>query len=214
MDDNLETVSVFDRNASLYAEKYFHLRLYDAHYDAFLESLPEGTVRILDLACGPGNASAYVRTSRTDASILAVDRSEAMLRQLQERVPGVATANVDCRDLSGIEGHFHGVLFLFGLSYFSDADSAKVLGEVAKKLRPDGSLLLATVAGDPALTGVHTDESGRRVRSFFRRPRDIEAMVVSAGFVVIDRAIVPSPANATVASHDSIVLARKPGVVP
>lgn len=213
MDYNQETVSTFDRSASVYAEKYFDLRQYDRYYEAFLESLPEGAVSILDLACGPGNVSAFIKSRRADADILAADRSDGMLEQVRARVSGVATVNIDCRDLSYIGRTFHGVVFFFGLSYFNNDDAAKVLDQILAKLHPGGTLLLASVAGDPSLSGVQTNKSRDQVFSFFRRPSEITAMVASSGFEVISASKVDSPANASINTTDSIVIARRPNSV-
>jgi ubiquinone/menaquinone biosynthesis C-methylase UbiE len=210
MDYNQETVTAFDRSAATYAEKYFDLRQYDAHYQAFLDTLPAGPINVLDLACGPGSVSAYVKARRAEARVVAADRSEAMLEQVRARVAGVSTRNVDCRDLSGLERDFHGVVFFFGLSYFDRDDAARVLAEIHSVLLPGGSLLLASVAGEPAESGAHTSKSGDRVFSFLRRPSEIVAMVGAAGFEVVGSSTIDSPANASWKSTDAVVLARKP----
>ncbi len=211
MDYNQETVSTFDRNAAIYADKYFDLSQYDSHYDAFLDALPEGEVRLLDLACGPGNVAAYLKARRSDALIVAADRSDAMLEQAKARVPGIEVRNIDCRDVSALGITFHGVAFFFGLSYFNPDDANAVLNQIHRVLAPDGVLLLASVAGEPSDSGEQTTKNGDRVFSFYRRPAEINSMLVAAGFSIIGTSTVDSPANASFASTDVITLARKSG---
>ena len=65
-DYNAESVACFDKLAQRYAENYFDLRDYDRFYQGLIERLPNGPVRLLDLACGPGNVAAFVRRARAD----------------------------------------------------------------------------------------------------------------------------------------------------
>lgn len=208
-DYNAESVATFDRNAKKYAEKYFTLRDYDAYYELITAAIPAGPARFLDLACGPGNVAAFIRERRPQAEILCVDSSLRMLAEAQRRVANVALLAADCRDLSAIQVRFDAAAFAFGLSYFDDADAAKVLAELHGVLRPGASILLATVAGDPALTGPQVNAAGDRVFSFYRKQADIERLILDVGFEVVHSATIPSPANASVQSNDVVVLGTR-----
>ncbi|WP_428503527.1 class I SAM-dependent DNA methyltransferase [Roseateles sp.] len=211
-DHNAESVACFDKHAQRYAENYFDLRNYDRFYQALLERLPSGPVRLLDLACGAGNVAAFVRQARTDAQILCVDQSAAMLAAAQQRLPGIATEQADCRDLSAISAGFDAAAFCFGLSYFNDEDARQVLAELARLLRVDGSLLLSTISGDPVDSGPQLSSSGDRVHMFYRQPETIAAWLNEAGFSVLRLDRIASPANASQKTVDVVILARRNSV--
>jgi ubiquinone/menaquinone biosynthesis C-methylase UbiE len=211
-DYNAESVASFDKLAQRYAENFFDLRDYDRFYQGLIESLPDGPFRLLDLACGPGNVAAFVRRARADAQILCVDKSAAMLAAAQQRLPGIATQQADCRNLSSLPPSFDAAAFCFGLSYFNDEDARQVLAELARLLRPGGSLLLSTISGHPADSGVKLSSSGDRVHMFYRHPDTISACLNDAGFAVLRLDRVASPANASQETVDVVVLARRNSV--
>ncbi len=89
VDYNAVSVACFDKHASNYADKYFDLRDYHSYYDMLLQQLPATASRVLDLACGPGNVTAYLSQQRPELSFDCVDKSESMLAQVQHRLPYV-----------------------------------------------------------------------------------------------------------------------------
>ena len=208
-DYNAESVACFDKHAQRYAEKYFELRDYDRHYQALVDRLPAKAPRLLDLACGPGNVAAFVRRCRPDADILCVDQSAAMLATAQQRLPGISTHQADCRDLSALSPGFDALAFCFGLSYFNDDDACQVLAELARLLRAGGHLLLSSITGDPADSGVQLSSSGDRVHLFYRQPETIASWLAAAGFGDLELERLPSPANASQATVDVVILAQR-----
>lgn len=212
MDYNAESVATFDRNAARYAEKYFSLRDYDTYYQWLVAAIPAGPFRFLDLACGPGNVSAYLVAQRPEAQILCVDQAPLMLEQARHRLhdrPGVDVLLADCRDLGAVPAGFHAAAFFFGLSYFDDADAGRVLAELFRVMLPGAPLLLATVAGEPERSGMQVNAAGDRVHSFFRRQADIGSLVQTAGFMLAQSETIASPANASLQSEDVVLLAKR-----
>jgi ubiquinone/menaquinone biosynthesis C-methylase UbiE len=208
-DYNSESVATFDRNAARYAEKYFSLRDYDSYYQALTAEIPAGPFRFLDLACGPGNVSAYVMAQRPEAEILCVDQAPLMLEEASRRMTGIEVLLADCRDLGAVAARFHAAAFFFGLSYFNDTDAAKVLAELFRVMLPGAPLLLATVAGEPERSGLQVNAAGDRVFSFLRLRAEIESLVRQAGFTLVQSGTIPSPANASLQSEDVVIMARR-----
>lgn len=208
-DYNAVSVATFDKSASRYAEKYFGLRDYDAYYEQIAVDLRHGPARFLDLACGPGNVSAYVRARCPQAEILCVDKSTTMLGQVMQRVANVEVLAADCRDLSAINGGFDAAAFFFGLSYFDDIDAPRVLAQLQRVLLPGAPLLLATVAGDPSLSGFQVNAEGDGVFSFYREQPHVQDLIREAGFALVLSARIPSPANASFQSSDLVLIGRR-----
>ena len=89
-----ETQQTWDKLADMYWDKFSAFRIYDETYDYFLKSLPEGQPSVLDLGCGPGIISAYVRAKRQNIRITAVDVSPNMVK------PGIRIRNLLRKNLT------------------------------------------------------------------------------------------------------------------
>lgn len=70
-------------------------------------------------------------------------------------------------------------------------------------------MLLASVTGDLSLTGMQVNAEGDRVFSFYREQSDIQDMLTSAGFAIVQSEKIPSQENASIQSDDVIVLGKK-----
>ncbi len=254
-DDDLNAVSVatFDRHAGRYAEKYFGLHDYDELYRWLLPPLPSGG-RFLDLACGPGNVSAFVAQQRPDVQIVGIDRSPNMVREAQTRVPGGHFLVADCRalgtwtawpstDLQRPDGDtattcgdggrapgpastlvtdhseapgsvlssglFDAAAFSFGLSYLDDDGARSCLAGLHRWLAPGGVLLLTSITGATDAHRIDRSPSGDRMFTAWRTPARIVELMTAAGFEVLSRRDLPSPANASVASRDLALLTAR-----
>ncbi|WP_339941260.1 class I SAM-dependent methyltransferase [Undibacterium luofuense] len=210
-DYNLESVQTFGLHARRYAEKYADLPDYDQYYDALLAALPAQACAVLDLACGPGQVAAYLAARRPELDYWCVDRSAAMLEQVQQRLPQARCVQADCRDLQCLpeDLQFGAAAFCFGLSYLNEDDAARSLAELFRLLHSGAPLLLSSVAGDAALSGVQVSAGGDRVHSFYRSAGQIAAMVCAAGFQILEQALIASPASASQQTEDVVLLARR-----
>lgn len=66
-------IATFDRCADRYADKHFHLDVYDRYLERFAKRVETQGARILDVACGPGNVSAYLAKIRPDFQLVGID---------------------------------------------------------------------------------------------------------------------------------------------
>ena len=66
-------------NADRYAEKYFDLDMYDRYLEQFEKRIESQGASVLDVACGPGNVSAYLAKVRPDLKLVGVSRLMVML---------------------------------------------------------------------------------------------------------------------------------------
>ncbi len=207
-DWNVHAVACFDRLASDYAGRYFGLRDYDRHLDRLLALLP-GRARVLDVACGPGGASAYLLERRHDLAITGVDRAPNMLAEARVRVPAARFVPRDCLDLAGLGAPFDGALQMFLLSYLDDAAAAASLAALHAELAADAPLLLATISARHDETRVVRASTGDALRMWFRTPDTIHALLTAADFEIDWSEAIASPAVARQDTEDRILLARR-----
>lgn len=204
------SVATFDKLASRYAERYFHLRQYDRHYQALVDAVAtEGPALVLDLACGPGNVSAFLRQARPAWTLLGTDLAPAMLEEAAARVPGIRTRLLDACQVGTLPERFDAAAFCFGLSYLDDDGARQCLQGLHEVLRPGAPLLLLTLTGDPAQSGPQTASTGDVVHMAYRRPGTVAGLVARHGFEILHSELIDSPPEASQATQDVVVLARR-----
>jgi 2-polyprenyl-3-methyl-5-hydroxy-6-metoxy-1,4-benzoquinol methylase len=205
------SVDTFDRLAGNYARKYLGLDLYDAHYHRFATRLPQqGSV--LDLACGPGNVSAFLARERPDLRLQGIDLAPAMVALAQTHVPSARFQVHDCRRLAELGQRFDGIAYAFGLNYIDDAAAQALFDALPAALSDAGALFLSTMLGDPAQSGVLASAQGDRIHLHYRRRDTVEAWVRDAGLDIVHAEAMASPASAAKATIDLMLVAerRKP----
>ena len=111
---------------------------------AIASLLPPGTTRIVDLACGTG-----IVTSRLGPSAVGIDRSSGMTRIAATRMPGRA-AIADATSLPLRTGWAGAVTIIWLLHLLGPEDSAAVIAEAARILRPGGMLITTVRKNDAA----------------------------------------------------------------
>ncbi|WP_031475884.1 class I SAM-dependent methyltransferase [Streptomyces bicolor] len=106
--------------------------------EAVLGLLPDGTRRLLDVACGTGIVTRRFAAARGGLCVTGVDLAPAMVRQAAVRLPG-AVVLADSRRLPFPVGRFDAVstVWLLHLAR-TDDDVRTTVGECARVLRPGG----------------------------------------------------------------------------
>ncbi|MFE5814235.1 class I SAM-dependent methyltransferase [Streptomyces sp. NPDC056479] len=105
---------------------------------AVLGFLPDGTRRLLDVACGTGIVTRRFAADRDGLSVTGVDLAPAMARRAAARLPG-AVVLADSRRLPFPGGRFDAVSSVWLLHLAgTDEDVRTIVGECARVLRPGG----------------------------------------------------------------------------
>lgn len=203
-----DSVATFSKLAAGYAEKYFHLQLYDCYLERFAKRIGR-RASVLDVACGPGNVSAFLAVRRPDLTLLGIDLAEGMISQARLRVPSAQFLVSDCRDIGNLGQVFDAAAFAFGLSYLTDADASRFFCSLNASLANSAVLYLSTITGEPGMSGFELASSGDRVYMVYRRASEVLAMVERAGYTVDFAERVASPAHASKSTQDLIIIARR-----
>jgi len=96
--------------------------------------------RVLDVGCGDGSLTLLVRGGR--CFVAGVDRDAARLRDARRKGVAVACADLDVTALPYSDGAFGAVACLDVVEHV--LDPGRLLGEIARVLRPGGVLVLTT----------------------------------------------------------------------
>ncbi len=171
---------VFDALGLTYEKAFARSEAHLASLDWLLERLASGS-RVLDVGSGTGRPTA---SALTDAGheVLGVDVSPVMVDLAARQVPRATFRLADIRELPLEEGAFDAVCVYFSLLQMSRAEQSRVLGRLARALRPGGSLVLATVPAD--VEDLAIEFMGQPVRATSFAAEDVVALVREAGFVV------------------------------
>ena len=204
----LVSVATFNRLADRYAEKYFHLDMYDPYLERFVKRIESQGASVLDVACGPGNVSAYLAKVRPDLKLVGIDLAEGMVKQARFRVPSAEFLVKDCRHIGELEQLFDASAFAFGLSYLTDDDANRFFTSLNATLADSAMLYLATITGEPSWSGFETS-GGDRVYLEYRSVSDVVSMVERAGYRVDFMEVIASPANASKSTQDLILIAQR-----
>lgn len=205
---NNMSVEAFDKNARLYAEKYFDLRIYDAFYERLLASVAANG-SFIDVACGPGNVSAFVKKRRPDLQVIGVDLALNMIAEARTRVPDATFEVCDCTQLQMLQKRFDGAAFAFGLSYLHDNDAYRCLSSLHAVLKQDTPLLLSTITGKEAMKRTETTSTGDKVDMIYRTPEQVKDLMEAHGFRIRFEQLLRSPDNAAFQTDDVIILATR-----
>lgn len=139
--DELDTVSYYDKNIQSYIERTFQVEMKE-NYERFLCHLPP-KAKILDAGCGPGrDALAF---SQKGYSVLGFDASEEMVKYVNETLQIPAIKGF-FNELEFSE-EFDGIWASASLVHVPPSSLADVLHRFWKALKPNGVLCFSYKEG-------------------------------------------------------------------
>jgi len=136
------TIAAYDARAEDYAARFAATRP-DRHLAAFIAALPPDA-RVLDLGCGPGTASAFLRAAghRPDP----VDASASMVALANARHDiGARQATFDAIEEDAV---YDGVWANFSLLHAPRADFPRHLAALVRALTPGGLFHIGAKLGE------------------------------------------------------------------
>lgn len=141
--------SAFDALASVYplCTAIFHAKPHAVVRDAVA---PDSGQRILELACGSGQLLARLTTANAAGTTVGLDVSPRMATLSRRGASGLPLQShvADARFLPYAAGTFDVVVACYLLVLLSAEHRERVLGEVARVLKPAGRLVLAEAVDD------------------------------------------------------------------
>lgn len=172
-DPYTETHATWNKLAELYQEKFMDIDLYNDTYDAMCAGLPKIKSTLLDLGCGPGNITRYLRTQRPDFQITGIDISPNMIALAQKNNPGATFFTLDCRDIHTLTTPFDGIICGFCLPYLNHNDAQKLIADCYSLLNTEGLLYISFVEGNADASEFQVAGSGDRTFFYFYNLNEI-----------------------------------------
>ncbi|WP_347312405.1 class I SAM-dependent DNA methyltransferase [Defluviimonas sp. SAOS-178_SWC] len=173
MSADARTIAVYDAKAPDYDDRFRTVKP-DRHLRAFVEALPQGA-HVLDLGCGPANASAFLRAAGMVPD--PVDASPAMVALANQR-HGVGARLGTFDDIDAV-GAYDGVWANFSLLHAARADLPRHLAALHRALKAGGLFHIGMKTG----TGEARDALDRFYTYVGRE--ELLGLLEAAGFTVI-----------------------------
>jgi SAM-dependent methyltransferase len=173
MSVDARTIDAYEANAEVYAKRFRVVSL-TRPLKAFIDALPE-RARVLDLGCGPGDASAHMRDAGLSPD--PVDASPAMVALANDRHRiGARLGTFD--DLDAVAA-YDAVWANFSLLHAPRADLPRHLAAIHCALKPGGLFHIAMKTG----RGEKRDRLGRSYTYVGRQ--ELNDLLTAGGFTII-----------------------------
>jgi len=137
--------SVYEKYAKEFDEKIACLEIYNESYDYLLNKIQDNSA-ILDLACGPGNVSYYLKRHMPGLAITGVDISKEMIDIAKGRIQD---GRFIVKDICEVEfkTKFDCVICAFAIPYLNLQETAHVARIISQSLDNNGHFYLSFMEG-------------------------------------------------------------------
>lgn len=185
MDNTKTAVDIFDKHARLYQDKYMDTSMYHDTFDVFCDNIARKNADMLELACGPGNITAYLLKKRPDLKILGTDLSPNMIDLAKKNNPEAEFRLMDCRNIDQINKKYDAIMCGFALPYLSKEEAIKLIGDAAGVLKPGGIFYLSTMEDDYGKSGLQQSSTGDSIYMYYHQADYLTGALRENGFIVI-----------------------------
>ncbi|WP_346857491.1 class I SAM-dependent methyltransferase [uncultured Draconibacterium sp.] len=178
------SIQKFDQFASEYATRFKNIDAYSKHFEKFCELTNQQNPAVLELACGPGNVTRYLKQTFHSPQIIAIDLAPAMIKIARENVEDVDFRIMDVRNILTLDQQFDCIMCSFCLPFLSKNDSFKLIADCSKKLKSNGVLYISTMEGDESKAGFESTRFSGNSKVYFNyhKKTDLQNALLQNGF--------------------------------
>lgn len=181
-EEALHAAKIFGGAAERYVEMFMDIGGYADALDQFLALLPQPDCSVLELACGPGNVTAYLLEQRPDLQLFATDLAPEMLALAAQHNPKAKTQILDMRHVAEFPMQVDAIVNAFGLPYLRKNAALRWIADSAKVLKPGGLLFFSTMEGRYQDSKLQTNSLGQQLMQYLHEASYLQAALSAAGF--------------------------------
>lgn len=208
-DLNKETFETWNKIAGLYNEKFMDISLYNDSYLSFCSKFPSLSPTLLEIGCGPGNITQFIKNQLPTATITAVDYAPAMIELAKENVPSVNFEVLDARAISTIQQAFDGIICGFIIPYLNADECQEFIQNCAEKLTKNGWFYISFVPHSETFTEIKSSPDGNKVEFNYFSIDFIEKELERNSLVIEEIHEVPFPRNNNETEIHRVIIAQK-----
>jgi SAM-dependent methyltransferase len=184
MDRTALTIESYDGCAATYARTFRDFALYEAPRRTFAALLSDGA-RVLDLGCGPGTGSAYLRDLGRGFVFEGCDLSSEMITLARREIPDGTFLVHDLRDPWPFRGPYDAILASFCIVHLDPAETAAFLDRLVEVGRPGTHLALSWIEGSGSVVDSASFSDGRRFWYCRHQGADLRRRLESTGWYIL-----------------------------
>lgn len=209
MDHTKNAVDIFNKLASEYEAKFMNVDMYGDTFDVFCNAIKKQHAEVLELACGPGNITAYLLNKKPDLKLLGTDLSANMVELAKQNNPGAEFMIMDCRDILQLNKKYDAIMCGFCLPYLSKQAALKLIDDSSEILNPAGVIYISTMEDDNNSSGFEAGSTGDKIFMNYHEADYLIKALEKNKFKIIDLQRKHSPPNATKKTSDLFIVAKK-----
>lgn len=141
------TIELYSKYSTQFDEKIGKLENYNQTYTDFIVTAKRKT-NLLDLACGPGNVSSFIKGIIPEIEITCVDLSSEMLDLAQQKIGNAKFYQADILNLDIPEKKYDLICCAFGLPYIKKTELDKFVREVTRFAEKETSVYISCMKGN------------------------------------------------------------------
>lgn len=203
------TIQTWKKVAKMYAEKFMDFDIYDESYEAFCSEIGTSDPSILEIGCGPGNVTRWLRKRLPNSTVLATDVATEMIEVAKTYVENVQFEVLDARDIDSLKGKFDAILCGFCVPYLDKADLKLFIKNSATLLNEQGIIYLSFIEGDYSNSQLQTGSTGDSMKVHYYQESDVQNIFEVNSIYPIQSIRVPYPLSDGSEQIHLILLGRK-----
>lgn len=182
------SIKIFDEFAVEYTERFNDIDSYLVSVNRFCDLIPGRKPKILELACGPGNVTRYIRSRFPESEYIAIDLAPRMIDIARQQVKGVDFRIMDVRAISSFDTKYDAIMCSFCLPFLSVSDACKLIADCAERLNEDGIIYISTMEGNESKAGFESTSFTGDSKVFFNYHElpVLEKALLENGFIIDD----------------------------
>lgn len=208
-DKTIEAVAVFNKLASLYAQKYMDVSGYSESLDIFGKLIENSKGSVLEIGCGPGNITRYLLNKFPELNIFGIDLAPQMISIALNLNPEAKFEVMDCREINKIDSKFDAVLCGFCLPYLSRKEAIQMISDSASKLNTKGVIYISTMEDNNSKSGYVSGSTGDQIYMNYHESGYLKEALNKANMELLYEKRLPLAADPENITKDLILIAKK-----
>ena len=201
-----DTVAAYNNCAKEFMEKIVTLSNYNDTYDYLINTL-NGNDKILDLACGPGQISKYIK-DKINVNITGVDLSTEMLKIAKNNIPDGLFIE-DSIITFKTNTLYNLIIIGFGIPYLDNQQVTQCIENSISLLKNNGYIYLSFMDGDKEGFEQTSFGGNNQFYIYYHKKEDIKNILVKNGIEIKKEYVIDYKEPDGTVTKDIIIIGEK-----
>jgi SAM-dependent methyltransferase len=185
------------------------LGIYNESYEFFCDQITKDEPKVLDIGCGPGNISRFIKRQIPKSIVTGIDTAENMIAIAQQNVSTAHFKLLDGRKVEQLNQTFDAISCGFCIPFFTSSELVHFIGSLAKITTENAVVYLSFVDGDNKDSEYKNGSGGNRLFFNYHRSEDLIAIFQKQGFRNENKFKIPYKNGEEIIDIHTVLLFRK-----